>query len=228
MPSVGPVLERLDDHARMALDQAFAEARALGHSQVGTEHLLLGMLAEGRTAAARALLDCGATLDGCRAKAVEAVASKRHGPPADELTLSDRASRALERAGRLSLRQRCDHIEAGHILVSVLDVEGTAGQVLRGLSVDLARLRRETVSAPAEGAVDEQPVPTDEAAVSVLPRCPGCRADLAATLSHSVMSSAGGDGRRLQWTIAYCSACGNSLAGSLRSATDGRTRPGRP
>ena len=52
-----------------------------------------------------------------------------------------RAKRAIERASRFSL-QRWRHVGTEHLLLGVLDVEGTACQVLRGLGVDVAGLRR--------------------------------------------------------------------------------------
>lgn len=57
---------RLDHQARIALMQAADEARDLGHSTLGPEHLLLGILADRRSEAADALLAHGLTFEGCR------------------------------------------------------------------------------------------------------------------------------------------------------------------
>ncbi|MBN1825917.1 MAG: ATP-dependent Clp protease ATP-binding subunit [Candidatus Eisenbacteria bacterium] len=46
--------------AKRVLELAVEEARLLGHSYVGTEHLLLGLIREGEGVAARALIDLGA------------------------------------------------------------------------------------------------------------------------------------------------------------------------
>ena len=40
-----PLLVPFDSHARNALERTFAEAERLGHDRVGTEHLLLAILA---------------------------------------------------------------------------------------------------------------------------------------------------------------------------------------
>jgi ATP-dependent Clp protease ATP-binding subunit ClpC len=74
------VLERFDDDARAAIDGAYRAAQEMKHGQVGTEHLLLGILGEFQSSAAAALAACGATPEGCRAKVAEAVAAKRSGP----------------------------------------------------------------------------------------------------------------------------------------------------
>ena len=45
------------------LESAAAEAERLGHAYIGTEHLLLGILCESDTAAARVLVDKGIDLE---------------------------------------------------------------------------------------------------------------------------------------------------------------------
>jgi Clp amino terminal domain, pathogenicity island component len=146
------VLERFSDEARTAVDLAQAEARRLGHDHVGTEHLLLGILTEGHSRAARALIAVGVTPSACRQKVAEAVGKTTPSSRDGELDLTDRARRSLQRAVRLANRQRQDHVEPEHILLSVIQVEGRAGQVLRGLGVDPARVR--TMVAEQEAAGD--------------------------------------------------------------------------
>lgn len=231
------VIERFDGPARAAVEGAYQAARELEHNQVGTEHLLLGILAEADTGAAGALMACGATLEGCRAKAAEAVASKRPGTVGPDLTFTDRANLALERAGRLSLRQRCEHVEVRHILLSVLDVEGTAGQVLRGLTVDPDCVRQRLSPPPVQhsrGDVPQSPAerPAERAAeppaeglapppaprlaepgAPVKPRCPQCGSHLESTLAHRVLDSQDDEGATALFLVAYCSRCGCAIAG---------------
>lgn len=52
--------------ARRVLDLAQREARQLGHGQVGTEHLLLGLLREGRNVAAQVVTTLGGDLSRVR------------------------------------------------------------------------------------------------------------------------------------------------------------------
>jgi len=53
--------------AKKVLEYAMAETRDLGHHHVGTEHLLLGVLREGRGIGARILTAHGLTLEDARA-----------------------------------------------------------------------------------------------------------------------------------------------------------------
>ncbi|MEX2179418.1 MAG: ATP-dependent Clp protease ATP-binding subunit [Gemmatimonadaceae bacterium] len=54
--------------AKKVLELAMAEARELGHSYVGTEHLLLGLLREEKGIAAQVLTDAGVNLEAARAE----------------------------------------------------------------------------------------------------------------------------------------------------------------
>ena len=57
---------RFDTEARIAVAQAADIARELGHTEVGPDHLLLGLLANPRGTAYAALRDHGLDLDGAR------------------------------------------------------------------------------------------------------------------------------------------------------------------
>ncbi|MGH9059837.1 MAG: Clp protease N-terminal domain-containing protein, partial [Acidimicrobiales bacterium] len=163
--------------------------------------------------AARALHDQGATLEGCREKAAEAVGPDGvAGPAVDtraELPLTDRAKRALERASRLALRRREALVQPGHVLISVLDVEGTAGQVLRRLNVDLAGVQRQLDHPPV--AATDPPDDTRPRRAAGPPRCGQCGGALDATLAHRVVRSSGDDGEARDLIVAYCAECGSAL-----------------
>lgn len=239
-----PVLDRFDSAARRSVELAAVEARRLGHPHVGTEHLMLGLLAEGRNPAAMLLQSAGAPLAACREKVSEALA-RRDLPPAprdaSDLELTDRAARAIDRAGKLSLRMKSEYVGAAHLLTSILDVEGTAGQVLRGLNVDMTILREDLAritadpGAPSQpprpepgnaeesqqAAVEEAPAnPTTHADVedplqSAEPVCGTCGAPLRTALAHAVLASDDG----AQFDVAFCSSCGAGLGASARPSS---------
>jgi ATP-dependent Clp protease ATP-binding subunit ClpA len=48
------------------IELGLREAIGLGHNYIGTEHLLLGILAEGTSSAARVLAELGVTAQGVR------------------------------------------------------------------------------------------------------------------------------------------------------------------
>src|SRR4051812_30670225 len=73
-------LEGFGQGARRAVAMAALEARELGSARLGTEHLLLGLLAHAEGAAARLLGESGVTLAGARRKVAEASAGRGPDP----------------------------------------------------------------------------------------------------------------------------------------------------
>jgi ATP-dependent Clp protease ATP-binding subunit ClpA len=192
------VFERFGDQARDVVSLATAEARQLGHGHIGTKHLLLGILAEATSPAATALADSGTTLSGCRELAAELVGN-RGGPfsRSGELPYTERANRSLERASRLALRRLDPQVDPSHILLSVLDVEGRAGQVLRGLSVDPATVRRHLEAVNVGGSAPQEadspgPAGGSREVRGPDPACASCGASLSAHLAHRGLVLRGG------------------------------------
>ncbi|MER7475925.1 Clp protease N-terminal domain-containing protein, partial [Micromonospora sp. NPDC000018] len=62
------MFERFTDRARTVVRAARDEARAEGQRPVGTEHLLLALLADGDSLAARVLAESGVRADDLRAR----------------------------------------------------------------------------------------------------------------------------------------------------------------
>ena len=193
------------------MSSAQGEAQGLGHPHVGTEHLLLGLLSEPGTTASDALVSSGATLVSAREKVVEALASRTTRLPAaptHDLPFSDRASRALDRAGRFSLRAGSDYIQSEHLLLGVLDVEGTAGQVLRGLAVDPDAVRQ-ALAAPRLTFSSPKPHPPARSEATG-PLCPTCGSSLVSSLNRWSLAAGKGESAT-EVDVFYCSACGAAL-----------------
>jgi ATP-dependent Clp protease ATP-binding subunit ClpC len=207
------VFERYSDPARQAVELAEVEARRLGHGHLGTEHLLLGIVAEGDSPAAQALMASGATLQGCRELVAEVVGEQHPVSASEDLRFTDRATRVMERAARLARRRRDPHVEVAHLVLSVLDVEGRAGQVLRGLGVDLVALARAVEPGAGGGAVAVAATasPAVAPATVVGPRCGHCEAALEGTLTYRVIPAAIPGGPIRRFAVAYCGACGTAV-----------------
>jgi len=203
------VLENFSVAAQRVVSLAMTEARRLRHPRVGTEHLLLGVLSDDEGEPADVLRAAGVSLAAARHKVAEALGSDVGQSSSEALPFTPRAQRALERAGRFSRKDQQPEVTVGHVLLGVLDVEGLACQVLRGLGADIDQLRdalatpRVRTSAPL---VDDQPS-VDE----VRPRCPNCRALLDDTLRETQVSARRDDGPATNLSVAYCGACGATL-----------------
>ena len=138
--------ERLTPRVRRVLAMAEDEAVALRQSEIGTEHLLLGLLREGRGLAARALHQMGVEpaelAQRIRARLVPAAFG-----PSGDIELSPGALAAIDMARTEAARLHHDYVGTEHLLLGLLrDGEGPAFVTLTGVGVTLARARQEVVS----------------------------------------------------------------------------------
>ncbi|MEO8696431.1 MAG: Clp protease N-terminal domain-containing protein [Acidimicrobiales bacterium] len=201
-----------DPGAARAVALAESEASQLGHDRVGTEHLLLGLLTND-SATSTMLTDAGVTLAAARNKVAEAVgpsSGERPDPRRRLLPKTARAARALARSRRFAHARGSDVVTSQHVLTGVLDVEGIAGQVLRGLGVDVDALR-----ASLDAFVEDSPRHTDMAprphVVFRAPACPSCDASLDEDLVHRVVSAGDDRGNTREALVFACGACGRVL-----------------
>jgi ATP-dependent Clp protease ATP-binding subunit ClpA len=135
------VFERFTDRARHVVVLAQEEARLLCHNYIGTEHILLGLLAEVDGIAARALRQLGVGLGGVR-RDVEAIIGRGSETPASHIPFTPRAKKVLELSLRESLGLGHSYIGTEHILLGLVrEGEGVAAQVLTARGVALDRVR---------------------------------------------------------------------------------------
>ena len=141
------MFERFTDRARRVIVLAQEEAGMLGHSYIGTEHFLLGILHEGENAAAKALVSLGISLDAMR-QAIEDIVGRGAEPTAvpGHVPFTPRAKKVLELSLRESLQLGVNYIGPEHILLALLrEGEGVAPQVLVAAGVDLNRARQQVI-----------------------------------------------------------------------------------
>lgn len=111
-------ISHLSDNAKLSVQHADAIARGNGSNYIGTEHLLLGVLAQGSSAAARVLADAGVTL----AKAEHALDIKpsKVVVSTGAVGLSDTALLTLRMGWETAKEYNHDHLGTEHILHSLL------------------------------------------------------------------------------------------------------------
>jgi prophage maintenance system killer protein len=137
--SEGP-FERFTDRARQTVNLAQEEARGLGHNYLGTEHLLLGLLAEGQGLAWRVLDELGISAVTVRGQ-VEAIIGRGPDTPAGPIPFTPRSKRVLELAQREAKGLGHNHVGTEHLLLGLVrEGEGVAAQVLARLGADRARV----------------------------------------------------------------------------------------
>jgi ClpX C4-type zinc finger/Clp amino terminal domain, pathogenicity island component len=141
-----PFAARTAPRLQTCLDQAVGEARADGAEEIGTHHLLAGLLAEGVAAAILERL-------GVRAEAIRDSSHRLFGPPAEPPghqtpTMSTEAVCALDAAAHNAATNASHNalptVRTEHLLAVLgLDPGSRARRILNDLGVDIAAIKRE-------------------------------------------------------------------------------------
>jgi ATP-dependent Clp protease ATP-binding subunit ClpC len=134
---------RFTERAQRVMVLSQEEARRLGHNYVGTEHILLGLTAEGEGVAAKALQAMGISLDKVRTEVENVIGRGEDGTPS-QMQFTPRAKRVIELAFDEARQLGHPFLGTEHLLLGLIrEGEGVAAQVLRNLGVDLERMRRQ-------------------------------------------------------------------------------------
>ena len=132
---------RFSNKAEEALRQAAAAANALGQVYVGTEHILVGLLREGTSAAAQILENHGASQDRVLALIRQLIAPASPIRVADRSRYSPRAERVLENSYKEAVQFKAALIGTEHILIALLkDPECSAAKLLGTMNINIQRL----------------------------------------------------------------------------------------
>jgi ATP-dependent Clp protease ATP-binding subunit ClpC len=157
------MFERFTDRARHVVVLAEEEARLLDHNWIGTEHLLLGLIRQGDSVAARALESLGISLQAVR-REVEEIIGQGQQVPSEVIPFTPRSKKVLELALRESLQLRDNYIGPEHILLGLIrEGDGVAAQVLVKLGAGLSRARQQVLQL-LHGQAAEEPAPARFAA----------------------------------------------------------------
>ena len=142
------MLEPLTERAKRSIVLAQEEAQRLGNNYIGTEHLLLGIISEGESVAAKVLENLGINLQKVRGE-VEAIVGKGNPASQQEMVFTPRAKRVIELAFEEARALAHNYIGTEHLLLGLVrEGEGVAARVLFDLGVDPAKLRSELSSKP--------------------------------------------------------------------------------
>lgn len=138
--------EKFTERARRIIYKAQEEAHRYGHPDVGTEHLVLGILDEPDSTAARVLATLGDGLERIRIQVIAAM------PPGarsggESLGFTRDARRAVELAQDEASQAGADHIGSAHLLLGILRCrEGEGSHVLEQSGIHLNSVRDEVLA----------------------------------------------------------------------------------
>ena len=138
--------ERFTDRARQVVVASQDEAAQAGNDQIGTAHLLLGLLTVPEGLAAKAIVAQGVSLEKVR-ETVTATFEPAEARPLP-VPYDVEAKKALELTFREALRLGHNYVGTEHILLALLELEEGDG-VLSGLGVDKATTESHVTAALA-------------------------------------------------------------------------------
>ncbi len=159
------MLAQYTDRARKVTALAFQEAHRLGHEQVDSGHLLLGVIKEGNGVAAHVLKDLGVNLGDVRREVENLLFSTGPGLSAvGKLSYTAAAAKVLQFATEEASSLNHNFVGSEHLLLGMLhDGDSVAAQALRKAGLELTEVRAATVqllAGPRNAAKRPRPLPS--------------------------------------------------------------------
>ncbi|WP_199616643.1 ATP-dependent Clp protease ATP-binding subunit [Paenibacillus alkalitolerans] len=135
---------RFTERAQKVLALAQEEAVRLGHNNIGTEHILLGLIREGDGIAAKALIALGLGLEKIQDE-VEALIGRGQEQPTN-IAYTPRAKKVIELSMDEARKLGHTYVGTEHILLGLIrEGEGVAARVLNNLGVSLNKARQQVL-----------------------------------------------------------------------------------
>ena len=136
---------RFTERAQRVIYLAQEEAERLNHNYIGTEHILLGLVAEGEGIAANALINIGIDLAELRTQVIEAVGEGKE--IVKVLGFTPRTKKVFELSFEEARIFGQNYIGTEHLLLGLIkEGEGVAAAILRSSGIDLETARKEVIS----------------------------------------------------------------------------------
>jgi hypothetical protein len=191
------MFERFTGESRHVVVLAQEKARELAHHHIGTEHVLLALLAQERSEVRAALEGLGVTPEMALAAVVEAV-PRGTTAPSGHIAFTPRAKKVLELSLRQALKQEDKDIRPDHLLLGILEEgQGVGAQILLRDGRTASQIR--TAVTPAGRGTSSAAAPRTPAAEEVLAlaeRLAGSAPVGSHHLLEALASVAGGAGGR--------------------------------
>jgi hypothetical protein len=126
--------QRFNNEARVVVVNAQMQARELRHPYIGSEHLLLALLATEDNSAKKALAALGVTIESARPKILEELVTGTSSG-SGHMPFKKEAKIALELSLRESIRLGHNYIGSEHVLLGLVRADNRAVELLKKLGV---------------------------------------------------------------------------------------------
>ena len=135
------------ENVKQVMKLAREESARLGHNYIGTEHLLLGIIKDGKGKAVAVLTNLGLSLETVKKSVEDYVTTSGGTMTIGEVPYTPRAKQILEVAANEAKEMKTQFIDVEHLLLALLkDKEGVAAQILAAFGVDYKTALEETLA----------------------------------------------------------------------------------
>ena len=135
---------RFTERAQKVLALSQEEAIRLGHTNIGTEHILLGLIKEGDGIAAKALTSLGLKFEDIQEEVELLIGTGQK--QSQTIHYTPRAKKVIELSMDEARKLGHSYVGTEHILLGLIrEDEGVASRVLRNLDVSLNRARQQVL-----------------------------------------------------------------------------------
>src|SRR5699024_5484957 len=135
---------RFTERAQKVLALSQEEAIRLGHNNIGTEHILLGLIREGDGIAAKALRELNLDINKIQEEVEKLIG--RGNQPMQSVHYTPRAKRVVELSQDEARKLSHTYVGTEHILLGLIrEGEGVAARVLHNLGVGLNKARQQVL-----------------------------------------------------------------------------------
>ena len=135
---------RFTERAQKVLALSQEEAVRLGHNNIGTEHILLGLIREGEGIAAKALQSLGLEVAKIQEEVEKLIGVGKQ--PMQSIHYTPRAKKVVELSQDEARKLGHSYVGTEHILLGLIrEGEGVAARVLNNLGVSLNKARQQVL-----------------------------------------------------------------------------------
>jgi uncharacterized protein (TIGR03435 family) len=154
------MFDRFTARADQVLFHARSQVSQLGSNAIEPEHILLGLLDEGKGLGCRILARGGACLDDYRSDTLRRLTARAKIPESDAIPFSPSCERALQYAAEEADRLLQKHVGTEHLLLGLLREErSVAAEVLAARGLRIEAVRDAIVELLSHGEQPELPGP---------------------------------------------------------------------
>lgn len=191
---------RFTERAQKVLALAQEEAMRLGHNNIGTEHILLGLIREGEGIAAKALQALNLDMDKIQKEVETLIGKGTEGT--QNIHYTPRAKKVIELSMDEARKLGHTYVGTEHILLGLIrEGEGVAARVLNNLGVSLNKARQQVLQLLGSNESSATNIQGAQTSSASTPTLDGLARDLTAAAREEALDPVIGRSKEIERVI---------------------------